>query len=973
MHIDFLRDKFMSRFGNLRIERKELERMFRQFLWEEEEAERMRMILEAEGESRLAAVSSTSSASGGGGSQESITGTGLGEMVFYRDLASGNWFYRSLIFDGVILNPAVDTGISYTDFSFNTWSTVGERKGYAVKFNNIADGNIQTILFLSANGEEIERIELTTFDLSFVPIEGRWVAVLDPDAGEMWYFDGETVYYDNTVLVGSTSYGINNFSGDSATIDGFLLKVGRTLDPEGIEYDLWLVKADGTVNLLSWIELPGQETISICAYAFGKNVYAFTYDETVPGYTQFQIIDPTGTDIRTETLDPGNGSLNFTGYSTGRVSILLTQSVTNEAIYDYIEDSDILTYYPMDNSEYSAYSEYRPVKTTNGFNDYLTSTNLVVYVYYSATGISQGLGEVTSCRIIYFYQGGNFDTYDFELPEAGNGKRISPGGGLQNENGISFVVDDGDGLVSILTVTNFGTVNITSEGSSWSDVNNSPSWDAGASRYGILLNLYFNEGFEYYGTSRIFDNATFDYNTPYIIPGFPGPNPNLSYRISLNTIVLRYQSTIIYWNSADSQWQIVDGNYATLTDDTPYYNEQYLQTGNILASNPPRLYWLNDDGDGNNSEIDDGGDDLFDNGHKFETDIMVGGYIPYTHTQISVDSNRNEAIFSEFTMDGVLATGGNSSDYFGEGSSYFTNLYPGLFVMCATDIAVGEIAVSGDLGSDGNTTVKTVGATGISHNGTNYYLNYVSTNDNYASLDPSCNYLFIVPNGESLSYVNNVTDGNDSYDYNVSGDLATAGTVHILLTTLADTYPLTETDFIVIAENYLNVVDPVGDTFNIETALTNLNAQYEEVTANLPPHSATQSFVIQDETAQQAQIPSFSDNDLYRSTGPSTVSLVYEDPDRERKITINLYDLSGNLLQNIETEYPYLSGSTYESVHIQDMLLVWCLNVTTVGEVTSFDNGMYMVTPSGYQYLNVVTDEGGVVALLNDYVTYSDF
>jgi hypothetical protein len=48
MHVDFLRDKFLSRFGNIKASKEELDRMFRQFLWEEEEMARMQFIMEAE-------------------------------------------------------------------------------------------------------------------------------------------------------------------------------------------------------------------------------------------------------------------------------------------------------------------------------------------------------------------------------------------------------------------------------------------------------------------------------------------------------------------------------------------------------------------------------------------------------------------------------------------------------------------------------------------------------------------------------------------------------------------------------------------------------------------------------------------------------------------------------------------------------------------------------------------------------------
>lgn len=47
MLIDYLREKFNARYGNIKVPKEELDRMFRQFLWEEEEMERTKMLIEA--------------------------------------------------------------------------------------------------------------------------------------------------------------------------------------------------------------------------------------------------------------------------------------------------------------------------------------------------------------------------------------------------------------------------------------------------------------------------------------------------------------------------------------------------------------------------------------------------------------------------------------------------------------------------------------------------------------------------------------------------------------------------------------------------------------------------------------------------------------------------------------------------------------------------------------------------------------
>jgi hypothetical protein len=48
----------------------------------------------------------------------------------------------------------------------------------------------------------------------------------------------------------------------------------------------------------------------------------------------------------------------------------------------------------------------------------------------------------------------------------------------------------------------------------------------------------------------------------------------------------------------------------------------------------------------------------------------------------------------------------DGTDYFGEGSEYFTCMYPGVFVLAATNISITEFSITGNLGADGDTTMS---------------------------------------------------------------------------------------------------------------------------------------------------------------------------------------------------------------------------------------------------------------------------
>ena len=88
------------------------------------------------------------------------------------------------------------------------------------------------------------------------------------------------------------------------------------------------------------------------------------------------------------------------------------------------------------------------------------------------------------------------------------------------------------------------------------------------------------------------------------------------------------------------------------------------------------LYYFNDVADGEG--ISDGGDDMYDSGNYIYTNLF--SEIPYTHTRMTDPpvSDTNVATLSDFVYDGTVQSG---DTYFNSGSTYFTNLYPGLFFM----------------------------------------------------------------------------------------------------------------------------------------------------------------------------------------------------------------------------------------------------------------------------------------------------
>jgi len=193
--------------------------------------------------------------------------------------------------------------------------------------------------------------------------------------------------------------------------------------------------------------------------------------------------------------------------------------------------------------------------------------------------------------------------------------------------------------------------------------------------------------------------------------------------------------------------------------------------------------------------IDDGFQDMYDGGNYFNTNLTqlfdsikednVSGNlsIPNTHTPCWQNANLEEDFRDDssdtYDENGVsyrpVADGEvkDGSSYFGSGSEYFTNMYPGLFVLTATGVDISEFSIAGDLGSDGSSTdVSEIfplkSASGQSY--TAYFkTNYLSSSEGgeRGNNDISVNHLIILPGSAVVSVQIDETGEYD--DHCISG------------------------------------------------------------------------------------------------------------------------------------------------------------------------------------------------------------
>jgi uncharacterized delta-60 repeat protein len=172
--------------------------------------------------------------------------------------------------------------------------------------------------------------------------------------------------------------------------------------------------------------------------------------------------------------------------------------------------------------------------------------------------------------------------------------------------------------------------------------------------------------------------------------------------------------------------------------------------------------------------INDGYDDMYDDANFINTNLTqlfedISGNdveellsVPNTHSA-AVDENELEddgVPVYEPAMDGQVMSG---EGYFGDDSSYFTNYYPGMYAMVATNISIEEFSIVGDLGSGSSTENDSTML--VVNEGATYtvFVKVSREGSGGESNSPSVNHMIIVP-GESDGLTQVINEDGDDYD-----------------------------------------------------------------------------------------------------------------------------------------------------------------------------------------------------------------
>ncbi len=259
----------------------------------------------------------------------------------------------------------------------------------------------------------------------------------------------------------------------------------------------------------------------------------------------------------------------------------------------------------------------------------------------------------------------------------------------------------------------------------------------------------------------------------------------------------------------------VVGRFTSFKRATRYNYAKLSPSGDLLDFHVPITYsqWGINDG---NNDMYDGGNyintdltQIYDNAKEDNVDPQLS--IPSTHTQAyntDVDSFADDSSPYGYTYlpkpnDGKIM---NGDSYFGSGSSYFTNMYPGMSVLVASNIHISEFSITGNIGSDGS-AIDVVTIYPILSHGILYSVFFKTNYDGNG--DPSINHLIIVP-GQAQG-ITQLYDSTGSYDDHCIQNIDHVRELYYILVSKGDSDRLSDDEVRTLAQKFLDIVtEPVA-------------------------------------------------------------------------------------------------------------------------------------------------------------------
>jgi hypothetical protein len=808
-------------------------------------------------------------------------------LVLFNEIGQTNYRYYLANYSTGVINGPFDTGVSREDYNigFNDTSLFPlQYSGYAMRFYR-GDINEHTMLFLNSEGMVVESIVAISTDVTMEVYQGKYVVATDYDEGLLWVFDGTTLLTDNEIFTGSVGFSFGTDGNYATTKNRLGLKL--TMEDDSVRF--YLCNSNQITKVYE--TTPENELTKYVQFHTmyeSENFVVLTYNRSNNRLVKMEIIGPDGNLITLRNIVSNvYTDSSFNVYGSGKLFLHTWRSADTGAdheIFMWQDSRGILDSVTLSAETYTGWTyDYRQRYYGSDYN-YLSVENAALW-FYGPNSDTNGLTYFDDAVAIAIFDGQVPYTYEYA---SGSTKGIYFSDEAISRNYMLYATDkNDDATLQAMVMKPNSQVTFSNLDAPTTDLDDLDLTENGDRV--IVVVEYDNE----------------EINT--ILHSFDAlgnkSNSTLSFETNSHNTRTSYGVFTVDGDTNQQFFLTPSGNWAAYPSLGNDWYEALFHTNSERTSAP------------------------------YEINYAGTFRIPYTHTQLGIDPNDGISGLSpeDFISDGVVASG---TDYFGPGSSYFTNLYPGLFVLAAKSIDIETFEIIGNLGADGSGDVESeiIEVSGYSPGYSKTYSACIKKVFN--SNDPSVNQIIIVDvAAESLSQ--SVSAGNtDDNLHRVTG-LAAATEVHYLLfakTEDGSGYVTYQEALSVITE-YLDLVD--GQ--NIANALTALNASYENITGVFPAHDSGDPDRIYYFSDQGFNNISDGGGDMYDTGNLIRTSLVsgipfrvfnasgqvnsftipsYSDAwfgrnrffvtryDDNEDIVIQSYDLGGNVKATVNTGHP---------------------------------------------------------------------
>ncbi|MGY3792053.1 HYR domain-containing protein [Aquimarina sp. 433] len=297
----------------------------------------------------------------------------------------------------------------------------------------------------------------------------------------------------------------------------------------------------------------------------------------------------------------------------------------------------------------------------------------------------------------------------------------------------------------------------------------------------------------------------------------------------------------------------------------------------------------------NASSIDDGGDDMYDDGNFISTDLSTGT-ITYS--------------------DNVVVPLAD----FGTNGAYFTRKVENLWLLAADLDGVTDFDITGELGADGDGLADGFTAT-ITVNTINYniFVKRVREELDGSSSDPSVNHLIIIP--ENVEASQNFADDTDDDQHQVTG-LINTNRLYYLLFASIDSGLVDDTTVQLIATSFIDNITTATGTITQTAGLAS--------GSEFPAGETVNTFEVVDEFGNTTSC-SFTVN-VNETTAPTAVCQdITVQLDEDGRVSITAADIDGGSSDNCGIAEMSIDVTTFDCGSIGD-------NTVTLTVVDNNDN-----------------------------------